>query len=305
MKKYILSTISMLVLLCTANGASPQIAPYGWRSSGDELTFTLPTTQLSVTLVVEKSEFKAGEYARYGSKFLGISCELADKSSYNIINSSINLVDPYSLYSNNLASDNNTSKAIKAHTQLSQSGTMMSEENRARDAATRIFTIRRQRQELVSGDVGEGVFGEGLNAALQTLQTEEQQLLSLFIGETHISTQSRSFSIQPNAETKNYIICRFSPSEGIVSTSTLSASPVYLQITDAKMPAINEAKANDKGQYAASVMEYAVAAQCQCTLFNDMESINEIMLPIFEFGRICKLNLPRQYQILHFGQEIK
>ncbi|MFR9650204.1 MAG: DUF4831 family protein [Rikenellaceae bacterium] len=306
MKKYILSLLCVVAVCGTLSAINPQAEPYGWVTEGDQLTFSLPSTQLSVSVVVEKREFKAGVYARYGSKYLGINCELADKCDYSVVDGSVSLLCGKSLYNNSLETNEKYPSNPSQYTPLPQGGMVLSEERRAQEVASRVFAIRRQREDLISGDVGEGVFGAGLEAALESMKREEQQLLELFIGCTKVTQSTKQFSIQPDAELKSYIICRFSSSEGVVGTSSLSASPIYLQITPGKMPSIQEAQPSDRaGNYAPSVMDYMVAAQCQCTLFNDTQSITEAMLPIFEFGRVYKLNLPRKYQIKHFGHEIK
>ncbi len=296
MIRYILSIICCIAVLGTAQAASPKITPYGWNYHGGELVYSIPTTQIAVTLLIEESSFSAGQYARYGAKYLGVSCELASKSEYRVASASVSLVNQESLYNNSLGQQAGAEPKATS-SKIVPFAASLSDEQRAQEAASRIFTIRRQRAELISGDVGEGVFGAGLKAALAQMNREEKQLVELFAGSTTVSTHQRTLYVQPEEGLKNYVICRLSPSEGVVPSSNLASSPIYLQITPLKMPQIDEAKVNEKGVYPTTVVDYAVAAQCQCILFNGTESLTEVLLPIFEFGRLCKLDIPKQYKL--------
>ena len=50
-------------------------------------------------------------------------------------------------------------------------------EDAAREAANTIFSLRRHRIELITGEAGENVFGEGLKAALAEIERLEQSYL--------------------------------------------------------------------------------------------------------------------------------
>ena len=52
----------------------------------------------------------------------------------------------------------------------------------AAQAAQSIFTIRKKRMDLITGDAGENVFGAGLKDALEALDAREQAYLELFLG---------------------------------------------------------------------------------------------------------------------------
>ena len=53
-------------------------------------------------------------------------------------------------------------------------------EDAAQQAAQMIFSIRKHRMELITGEAGENVFGGGLKDALDALDEKEQELLELF-----------------------------------------------------------------------------------------------------------------------------
>ncbi|HAY31196.1 DUF4831 family protein, partial [Alistipes sp.] len=63
-----------------------------------------------------------------------------------------------------------------------QSTVEKSAESMAADAANMIFSLRRHRLDLVTGEAGENVFGGGLKAALDEISRLEQEYLALFLG---------------------------------------------------------------------------------------------------------------------------
>ena len=61
-------------------------------------------------------------------------------------------------------------------------------EQQAAAAADMIFSLRRSRKELITGDAGENVFGGGLKDALEALDAKEQAYLELFLGKKVVTT---------------------------------------------------------------------------------------------------------------------
>ena len=83
-------------------------------------------------------------------------------------------------------------------------------EDAAREAANTIFSLRRHRIELITGEAGENVFGEGLKAALAEIERLEQSYLELFLGKRVVTTETRRYVVYPQSDKKQYIVCRFS-----------------------------------------------------------------------------------------------
>lgn len=71
----------------------------------------------------------------------------------------------------------------------------------AQDAANAIFSLRRHRIDLVTGEAGENVFGAGLKAALEEIDRLEQEYLSLFLGKQFRQRIVREFSVVPSRTT--------------------------------------------------------------------------------------------------------
>ncbi len=108
-------------------------------------------------------------------------------------------------------------------------------ENRhpTRLAAEKIFEIRRSRFDLITGEVGENVFGGGLSAALQELDHLEEEYLSLFLGKQTIRTEYKQYSVTPAKDKPTYIVCRFSQIDGLLPADDLSGEPMVLELRPA------------------------------------------------------------------------
>ena len=82
---------------------------------------------------------------------------------------------------------------------------MLALEDAAREAANTIFSLRRHRIELITGEAGENVFGEGLKAALAEIERLEQSYLELFLGKRVVTTETRRYVVYPQSDKKQYI----------------------------------------------------------------------------------------------------
>lgn len=90
-----------------------------------------------------------------------------------------------------------------------------SPESMAQDAANAIFSLRRHRIDLVTGEAGENVFGAGLKAALEEIDRLEQEYLSLFLGKQFRQRIVREFSVVPSKDEPATVVCRFSDTAGL------------------------------------------------------------------------------------------
>ena len=160
----------------------------------------------------------------------------------------------------------------------------------ARTAAAQIFSLRRHRIELVTGEAGENVFGEGLKAALEEIDRLEQSYLELFLGKRIVSTETRRYVVCPQADKKQYIVCRFSPAAGLLPDTDLSGDIVLLQIEPS-----GAAKSDlEAGPKETQVVACRVADPSTCIVVSGGREYARAVLPVFEFGRTINVALPRR-----------
>ena len=161
-------------------------------------------------------------------------------------------------------------------------------EDAARAAAEQVFALRRHRLELITGDAGENVFGEGLNAALSEIERLEQSYLELFLGKQTVLVETHRYLVYPEAGKNQYVFCRFSPAAGLLPDSDLSGDMVLLQIE----PAGETSCSIEAGPKESSVVKCRVAAPAVCTVIAAGREYARAVLPVFEFGRTVQVALP-------------
>lgn len=277
---------------------NPYIALQGANETESGLTVDQPRTVLGVDVTVERDVTLSGPYARYAQKYLGVRAPLADKTTWSITGAQIALLDgdtylnasapaPAStkLFSH-VSSDEEFARLQPDKTDM----TTPALEDAARAAAAQIFSLRRHRIELITGEAGENVFGEGLKAALDQIERMEQSYLELFLGKRVVTTETRRYVVYPQADKKQYIVCRFSPAAGLLPDSDLSGDIVLLQIE----PSGAVKSDLEAGPKETSVVTARLADPSTCVVISGGREYARAVLPVFEFGRTIRVALPRR-----------
>ncbi len=95
-------------------------------------------------------------------------------------------------------------------------------------AAQRIYELREQRNELISGNVDNmPADGASLKVALDALAEQEEALTAMFAGTTLTGTQVSTFSFVPSShEVADSVVVRISPVDGITDSDDLRGIPL-------------------------------------------------------------------------------
>lgn len=159
-------------------------------------------------------------------------------------------------------------------------------EQMAADAASAIFTLRKRRFDLVTGEVGEGVFGAGLEAALKEINRLESEYLSLFIGKRYTQRIVRTYNVLPSADKKNVVAFRFADNKGIVPASDLSGKPIMLEFApEAEGGPQQSAELTRKG---AVSVRYRVPSMQSVRLMDGTDQLAGERIPIFQYGLVTQ-----------------
>lgn len=164
-----------------------------------------------------------------------------------------------------------------------------SPESMAMDAANAIFSLRKHRFDLVTGEAGENVFGDGLKAALDEIDRLEQEYLALFLGKQFRRTVVREYEVVPSADDTNVIVCRFSDNGGLLPSTDLSGRPVVLELTPEKKA--QSAVLNRKKE-ARGTIYYKIADVVNCRLLDGNREIAQGRLPLYQFGVTAEMPVP-------------
>lgn len=159
-----------------------------------------------------------------------------------------------------------------------------STEQLAADAANAIFTLRKRRFDLVMGEMGEHVFGAGLPAALQEIDRLEAEYLSLFIGKRYTQRIVRTYSVLPSAKGAA-IVCRFSPTKGLVPETDLAGRPLVIEMTpESSAGAGANAHAGSAGAKKGTTISYRIPSVQMVKLVDGTEELARERIPVFQLG---------------------
>ncbi|MFI3316208.1 MAG: DUF4831 family protein [Rikenellaceae bacterium] len=282
MNKFI-ATFLLSILSISAVAQGYNIARIGLIKEDGDFVLSYPTTTIVVELLVEKEAVTPGVYARYAQKYLGLRAPLVAQTSYTISDASIALAQD--TYAASLS-------AVQPSVEYSKlpadqySSVILPADDAARDAASAIFTIRRQRRDIVNGEAGEGYFGAGLSEAIASLDKMEQEYLELFLGSRTITQSVERYVFTPQADAMRHVISRFDSKSGILPANDLSGQPIYLQFNVQEFPDTTAIEVNPTAKSkGSSPVTFRIAAPTQCVLYNDSQAIASTVLLIFELGK--------------------
>ncbi len=292
--KRILSILALAVMACTSASAQSNIyravvGPY--IAADGNIVVADPSTTIVVDLTIEKEQTIVGPYARYAQKYLDVRGSLVDKTTYNVKGAKLSVMACDGLMKSGelTAATQSVESYMNPVTEfpkvlpnrLSMSPTTV--EDAASQAAQAIFTIRKKRMELISGDAGENVFGGGLKDALEALAAQEQAYLELFLGKKVTTTYTERILVPMTGE-DNYTIAKISSSAGLEPSTAANGTEIKLSVkssgTTPKLNSIPEVDPKDK-----TALMVRLADNATCTVSVGDKAVGSAVLPVFELGR--------------------
>lgn len=291
-----IAAATSLLAASPAAAQAPLIEKRGVTTLEDGRTvLTIPTTTLEIGLLVQKETIRRGPYARYAQKYLGVVAPLADKTVYTITDASICTAETTQAGCGALAAPQprtlSHAYSEEGFTRLQPdkwSFENLSQEEQARQAAQTIYTLRKRRFDLVTGEAGEHVFGGGLQAALDEMARMEQEYLALFLGKQTTETRLYRLPVIPTADKTNYVVGRFSEQAGVVPADDLSAQPILLELRVQEAVGTSDIVRQGKKEKVASET-FCIAGQVACRLYVGKQELAASLLPVFQFGKLVEV----------------
>lgn len=105
---------------------------------------------------------------------------------------------------------------------------------RAELAASKIYELRTNRNEIISGQADAMPSdGAAMKLALEQLAAQEEALTAMFLGTTQTSVEVRTYTVYVPDEgaSGRSVVARLSAIDGLVDASDLSGAPVYITVT--------------------------------------------------------------------------
>ena len=296
--KRIISLMLLAVLACGA--ATAQNTPYKavvgtYVDASGALAVSDPSTSVAVDLIVEKEQTVVGPYARYAQKFLNMRGSLVDKTVYSLKGVKLAVTGGEDVIADAVpAAEVTETSYMGSASEFAKvlpdrmSATAVSEEEAAANAAQAIFSIRKHRMDLITGEAGENVFGAGLKDALAALDAAEQEYLELFFGKRVITTSVERVVIPMVEGVQSYAVARISSSAGVVAADAKDGDAVTLEVAPsgrARLSSIVEADPKSK-----TAVKVRVADPSTCTVKVGDKVLTSAVLPLFEMGRTAYIN---------------
>ena len=282
--------VALVAVALGVNASAQQVTKMRigtYKQNGDVVIAEASST-LAVDVVVEHEVFTPGIYARYAQKMLGTRASLVERDEYRVVDASVALMEDnsYMRCGAEMPRVGDTQVVEEQMLQIDRiSSGERSTEAAAREAAEQILSLRRTRLDLITGEFGEGVFGAGLQSALEEISRLEREYLELFYGKRSITTLAERFILPVNSEQPSTVIARFSAESGIVAKDDLSGDIILVKITPSEM---SYPQSELKGTVA---YRYANNAEVIVALGGDVLARN--ILPLYEFGETVMFLQPR------------
>lgn len=290
MRRVLRIVVALVAVALGVNASAQQVTKMRigtYKQNGDVVIAEASST-LAVDVVVEHEVFTPGVYARYAQKMLGTRASLVERDEYRVVDASVALMEDnsYMRCGAEMPRVGDTQVVEEQMLQIDRiSSGERSTEAAAREAAEQILSLRRTRLDLITGEFGEGVFGAGLQSALEEISRLEREYLELFYGKRSITTLAERFILPVNSEQPSTVIARFSAESGIVAKDDLSGDIILVKITPSEM---SYPQSELKGTVA---YRYANNAEVIVALGGDVLARN--ILPLYEFGETVMFLQPR------------
>ena len=290
------------------------------------ITYNLPSVRLHVQASAVCTTFKAGIYAQYAEKYLGLTdVPLEDAEtwtithvsmtaeavsdtarSYHILFNAKDALPAFYLADGCLAGINKAPvfppasevvvpapepAAPELHAINVMSEELLkagSKSKQAEIASRQIFRIRESRLNLLTGDVDNlPADGASFQLVLDNLNAQEAAYMELFTGVSTTRTVSREFSYRPDGEAR-IVLFRFSRHFGFVDADDLSGEPCQLQITitDDKRSVPVLLDAKGKAKPVATGIAYTVPGRAHAELVCSGSILSQGEWPMGQFGHV-------------------
>ena len=249
-----------------------------YDSKGNAVLLDREPCVVSVELRYVVEEFTPGEYARYAQKYLGERASLAERKSAELLSGVLTLGRAEQPQPKSDVSENATLPVNR----LSRESLTM--EERAKESANMIFSLRKHRIDLITGEAGENVFGAGLTSALDEIKRLEDAYLEMFYGKTVRREVVKVMNVAIDGKQNDYVVCRFDDAEGVVAVDNLAGKVVLLHLDVPKIEGHRAVKPVEPKSKVAPE-EYIVVPSVKCSLLTDVTLLDSREFALYPFSQ--------------------
>jgi hypothetical protein len=163
-------------------------------------------------------------------------------------------------------------------------------ERRAEETANMIYSLRKKRMELISGDADNPLSGDAMRAVLEEITRLEEEYMSLFVGKSSFDTQAMAFDVVPDAAQSKqlYIAFRFSETQGLLSSANLAGRPVVLELTPEKEVKAMPSNGFDIDKKGTRIC-YRIPEIVRARVLDGQTVLLQARLPVYQLGAVMTL----------------
>ena len=162
---------------------------------------------------------------------------------------------------------------------------------RAKEAADMIFSLRKKKVQIITGDTDATFSGEAMASAVAEITRMENEYMSMFIGYSDISTQKMNYDVVPTADNdaQLYVAFRLSDSKGLVPADDISGKPYLLEFTPSPVSIPDARSMKPKG----AVAYYRVPSVCTVKLSDGVNVLLQSRIPVYQLGVVSSFPITK------------
>ncbi|MDE6090535.1 MAG: DUF4831 family protein [Duncaniella sp.] len=180
---------------------------------------------------------------------------------------------------------------------------------RAELAAEKIYELRTNRNEIISGQADAMPSdGAAMKLALDQLSAQEEALTAMFLGTVQKSVEVRTYTVYvpDEGEAARTVVARLSALDGLVAPDDLSGDPIYAEITPVSR---GELPVNEKGvakTFPKGGVAYRIPGSARVSLSYEGRTLAEKEFDVAQYGVVFGLDPAlftnkREPAYLHFN----
>lgn len=164
---------------------------------------------------------------------------------------------------------------------------------RAELAAEKIYELRNNRNEIISGQADAMPSdGAAMKLALDQLSAQEEALTAMFLGTVQTSVEVKTFTVYvpEEGESGRMVVARLSATEGLVDADDLSGDPIFIEITPITR---GELPVNEKGlpkTFPKGGVAYRIPGAAWVSLSYDDKTLVEKEFDVAQYGVVFGLD---------------
>lgn len=320
MKTYI---FALVLLLSSSLYAQTEVLKGVTRGKDYGVAYTLPKTEIHVTVKANKVSYTPGEFSRYADRYLRLNnvsgeaeeyweltdiqvgttgvpnkeqsyfIKMKDRTSAPLVEfTEDGLIKSINVPFTSSKKQEGTAETQKPQVKKLNPRDFLTEEILTANSSAKmaeltskeIYSIRESRNALVRGEADNTpTDGEQLRLMLETLDLQERAMVEMFSGTTSKEEKIFTFKLTPDKEIKDEVVFRFSKKLGVIDKNNLAGEPYFFSLIDLKSIDI---PAVDEKKAKLDGVAYNVPGKGKMSITNQKEFLLEGDLLITQFGII-------------------